>query len=58
MTKNSVKSTLKSIGAGTLAVGEALLDAPARMRIREIDEEITKLQEERAKLESGLIHKI
>jgi uncharacterized small protein (DUF1192 family) len=50
-----LKSTVSSIGKGLLTSLEVIHNAPISARIREIDEEIERLQEEKAKLENDKI---
>ena len=52
----SFKDKAKAFGSAAALVGDALLDAPAVTRIREIDKEIAELNEERKKLSDGLIN--
>jgi len=53
--KEKAKKTLSSIGNGLLAATTAIHNGPIRSRIYEIDEEIEKLQQEKAELEAKLI---
>lgn len=55
MSKESFKKTMSSIGNGLSLATVAIANAPIRTRMDEIDEEIAKLQEERAKLEERLV---
>jgi hypothetical protein len=48
--KKIAKITASSIGNGIVATGTVLHNAPIDTRIREIDEELAKLQAERAEL--------
>jgi uncharacterized small protein (DUF1192 family) len=49
------KSAAKSVGSATLTVATVLVNSSANVRIAEIDDEIAKLQAEKAKLQSGLV---
>lgn len=49
------KSAAKSLGSATLTAATVLVNAPSNLRIAEIDEEIAKLQAEKAELESKLV---
>lgn len=50
-----IKNTLSSIGNGLITAAAAINNAPIRSRIYEIDEEIERLQEEKAELEKQLL---
>lgn len=51
----TVKSVLSATGKGLLTATTAIANAPIRTRMYEIDEEIAKLQEERAQLEKRIV---
>lgn len=51
----TVKSVLSATGKGLFATATAIHNSPLRTRMYEIDEEIAKLQEEKAQLEKQLI---
>ena len=57
MSKNAFTSALKTAGRATAAGASLLMDAKSLSRIAEIDVQIKELQEERARLEAGLISK-
>jgi len=52
---SKVKSALATTGNGLLLAGSVLHNAPIHSRIAEIEEEIEKLQEEKAELEAKLL---
>jgi len=53
--KPKIKRTLSAIGNGLVLATTAMHNGPIRTRMYEIDEEIAKLQEEKAELEEKLI---
>ena len=57
MNKSQFVNGLKKTGSGFLTASALLLDSATNTRIREIDEEIAKLQEERTRLQGTLLRK-
>jgi hypothetical protein len=55
MSKETLKKTMSSIGKGLDVVLTATHNSPLRSRIYEIEEEIAKLQAEKAELEERLV---
>jgi len=57
MKKSTIASAAKTTGRGLWTGLTVLADVTTNTRIREIDEQIEKLQEERARLTDSLINK-
>lgn len=55
MSKSKLKNAASSIGNGLLTTLTVLNNSPVNTRIREIDEEIKTLEEEKARLKTQLI---